>query len=211
MTTQSSRRAVGRGTALVAVTAGVLLAPCLAPASAAQHSFEGSCAGVGVATFDPMGVVPDPTFSASFSYRGRGRCMGTLDGRPLPQGGAPVRVISRGPKPGHSCEAGLDPGARWALTFYPRRSTRGAASRARSPRPRTIVGTMDVIDALRGQVISIYGQTSGVAVDHGQAQGHSETLAACLHGEVTSGIMTMQLDTVTPLVSDELGRGWVNG
>jgi hypothetical protein len=154
------------------------------------HSFEGSCAIVGYAELkDPMTAVPT---QSHFRYRGQGRCMGTLDGTVLPERGVPARMASEGPRAVHSCELGLDPGITWSLIFDLERPRREV----------TIRGSGDIIDVLRSQSSVFRGQRDGIGVAVNTIQGHAETLDRCFREGVTSGSVGIQLDTVTPLVSD---------
>ena len=171
-----------------------LAAPVHAQATR-THSFEGSCAMVGNATLaDPMGLEPK---QSSFEYEGAGTCQGALDEQTLPQSGAPIRFVSSGPRLTHTCELGYDPGITWAMTFYPR-----------DPRQTTIVGTAEVVDVLRAQFLLLRGERAGIATGLNQLQGHMETLQRCAEGTISEGTVGGQLDTVTPLVSDEpIARG----
>jgi hypothetical protein len=179
-----------RNLTTVLLSSTVILLAVAAPASARTHSFEGSCAIVGNARFpDPMGLVPK---QSSFEYEGAGTCQGTLDERTIPEVGAPVRFVSSGPRPVQSCEAGYDPGISWAMTLYPRDARRA-----------TIVGTAEVVDAVRAQFLLLRGQRSGIATGLNQLQGHMETLTRCAEGTLRGGTVGGQLDTVTPLVSDD--------
>jgi len=81
------------------VLMGAILAVCAYPAeapAASTHSFEGSCAVIGVAKVThPITLVPSQNYVV---YRARGTCNGTLDGRRLPDTGAPVAYYAAGPK-----------------------------------------------------------------------------------------------------------------
>ena len=182
-----------RRTSSMVLAAGCWLLVLAAPAHAdatRTHSFEGSCAIVGNARLaDPMGLVPQ---QSSFEYEGAGTCQGTLDGQTIPEVGAPVTFVSSGRRVGHTCEGGYDPEISWAMTLYPRDARR-----------TTIVGTAEVVDALRAQFLLLRGQRSGIATGLNQLQGHMETLMRCAEGTLREGTVGGQLDTVTPLVSDE--------
>lgn len=173
------------------LSASALVGPVTASAQATPttHSFEGSCAIVGNAVLaHPMGLVPR---QSSFRFEGEGMCQGTLDGRVLPQAGAPVSMVSFGPRL-HSCELGYDPGTTFELSFYPQR-----------PREATIVGTAEIIDLARGQYSIARGQRSGIAVAANTIQGHLETVRRCIEAKVRAGSVGLQLDTLTPLVSED--------
>jgi hypothetical protein len=182
---------------LTCLSVTAVLATAVAPAEAATspgspqlHSFEGSCAIVGNAVLaHPMGLTPR---RSSFEFKGRGHCQGTLDGRVLPESGAPVRLISAGPRPIHTCELGYDPGITFAMTFYP-----GRARRA------TIVGDGEIVDVGRGQYSVVRGQRSGIAAAVNTLQGHMETVMRCAKGTLRGGTVGLQIDTLTPLVSEE--------
>lgn len=158
---------------------------------ARTHSFEGSCAIVGYAVLeDPMTFVPS---QSSFTYRGEGRCAGTLDGTVLPEQGVPVSLLSGGRRAVHSCAVGLDPSITWQLTFDlepPRRDV-------------SIHGVGDIVDVLRSQSSVFHGQRSGTAIAQNTIQGHAETLQRCSTDGVSAGAVGIQMDTVTPLVSGE--------
>ena len=155
------------------------------------HSFEGSCAIVGYAELkDRMTPVPTQSW---FWYRGEGRCMGTLDGEVLPERGLPVRMTSEGPRAVHSCAVGYDPGSTWRITF----------DLPRPERDLTIHGYGDIVDVLRSQNSVFHGQRDGTAVAVNTIQGHAETLQQCFSEGVTAGSVGIQVDTLTPLVSDD--------
>jgi hypothetical protein len=154
------------------------------------HSFEGSCAIVGRAILaDSMGLVPR---RSSFEFRGEGFCAGTLDGRELPEEGAPARLVSSGPRPLHSCELGYDPGISFQLTFYP-----GLDAEA------SIFGDGDILDVARLQMSVFRGQQGGVGLAVNTLQGHLETIRRCVKGTVRSGTVGLQIDTITPLKSSD--------
>jgi hypothetical protein len=182
---------------IVALSLPVLALPAAASGgsgSQTTHSFEGSCAIVGYAELeDPMTLIPTQSY---FRYRGRGRCMGTLDGTVLPDAGVPVRLRSEGARPVHSCAVGIDPGMTWRLRFKPKRRQRGVS----------IHGFGDIIDVLRSQTALFHGQSDGTAVAQNTIQGHAETLQRCFAEGVSAGSVGIQMDTVTPLVSDGPAR-----
>jgi hypothetical protein len=153
------------------------------------HSFEGSCAIVGVAELaDPLTLVP--TTDSSFSFEGIGRCLGTLDGSVLSQRGVRVSYTAQGPRNIHSCELGLDLGVTWALTFE-------------LPDPITIRGQAQILDVLRLQESLVQGEAGGFGFAENTAQGHGETLSTCLGEGLNDGIVAIQMDTVTPLMSQD--------
>lgn len=180
---------------LVAVCGAAVMVLALGPTNAegdaTLHSFEGSCAIVGRATLaDPMGLVPRPS---SFEFRGDGFCAGTLDGRKLPQGGAPARLESSGPRPIHTCQLGYDPGIVFALTFYPELESKVS-----------IFGEGDILDVARLQLSVFRGRRSGIGVAVNTLQGHMETVRRCIRGTVRSGVVGLQIDTITPLTSSDV-------
>lgn len=179
--------------ALVAAIGPAGAAAEISSAAPRTHSFEGSCAIVGNAVLaHPMGLTPR---RSSFEFKGRGHCQGTLDGRVLPERGAPVRLVTTGPRPIHTCELGYDPGITFAMTFYP-----GRARRA------TIVGEGEIVDVARGQYSVVRGQRSGIAAAVNTLQGHMETVMRCAKGTLREGSVGLQIDTLTPLVSEEPPR-----
>lgn len=178
---------------VVAVTLTAAAVPAAGagiPARSATSSFEGSCAIVGNAVLaHPMGLVPR---QSSFRFIGEGRCQGTLNGRVLPHVGAPVRLVSSGPRQVHSCGLGVDLGISFDLTFHPD-----------TKRERTIVGDGHILDVVRGQYSLVRGQWSGFAAAVNTLQGHMETLRRCAAGTLRGGTVGLQVDTLTPLVSED--------
>ena len=175
--------------AFAGASTGILQSSTGAWGKPSIHTFEGSCAIAGRATFsDPIGLKPRWTH---IEFDGAGFCAGTLDGTPIPEEGAPIQFTSAGPGI-HSCEFVYDPNFTFELTFYPELDSHV-----------TIYGTATILDIARPQVSVFRGQGGGYGVALGQVQGHMETLKRCAQGTLRSAAVGLQIDTITPLKSSE--------
>jgi hypothetical protein len=158
----------------------------VAAAPAATHTFEGSCAVIGVATVErPVTLVPSPN---RVVYRATGTCNGTLDGRRLPATGAPVAYVASGDKI-TSCTSTLVR-LTAALRFYPRRG--------RAARVIRLAG--EIVIAGRNGGGPFRGAQSGTATATVTVQGGPEALEACAAGAVTHTVMSGELLTFGPIV-----------
>ena len=172
---------------LVLTAAIIALAVQPAEAGAAtEHSFAGSCAIVGVAEVDhPVTMLPSPNHVV---FRGRGTCSGTLDGKRLPTGGAPVALKSSGDKL-TGCTGTLVPELTYAIRFV------------RQPGRPAIRGTAELTFVGRTMAAVVHGATGGIASATGTIQGGAELLEDCAAGRLQSIGISMDMLTITPLVS----------
>jgi hypothetical protein len=157
----------------------------LGPAPGA-HSFAGSCATKGDATFTPpAGDIPAPL---AYAYEGPGTCTGTLDGRELRD----VAVTMR-----HSGRAeGSCNGAR---TVAPGRGTLTFAD-------GTVIGyTLEFASTGTEVDARFFGERSGEAPGHGTFKNDrtpSDVGAQCAQGTAARVPLDFALETESPLVSD---------
>jgi hypothetical protein len=169
--------------------AGLALMPAAAtgaPRESTTHEFEGSCAFVGVAEVDhPITVLPSPNHVV---FRGRGTCSGRLDGRRLQPGGAPVALTSSGPKL-TGCTGTLVPELTYAIRFL------------REPGRPAIRGVAEVTFIGRTMAAVVHGSRGGAGSATGTIQGGPELLEDCLAGRLQSLGISMDLLTITPLVT----------
>jgi hypothetical protein len=157
-----------------------------APGDSTTREFEGSCAFVGVAQVDhPVTVLPSPNHVV---FRARGTCSGTLDGKRLQAGGAPVALTSSGDKL-TGCTGTLVPELTYAITFV-REAGRPA-----------IRGVAEVTFSGRTMAAAVHGSGGGTGLATGTIQGGPELLEDCFAGRLQSIGISMDMLTITPLVT----------
>ena len=169
----------------IMILAGAMVALAVQPAEAAvprTHSFEGSCAVVGVAKLtQPLTVLPSPNHVV---FRAQGTCSGSLDGRRLPAGGAPVTLDASGDKL-TGCTGTLVPRLAYAIHFS---------------RTTAVRGTAEVTFAGRSSGAVVHGAASGLGSATGTVQGGRELLEDCAAGRLSRLGISLDLLTITPLV-----------
>lgn len=174
---------------IVAVSVSVLALPAAASGgsgSQTTHSFEGSCAFVGVAEVDhPVTVLPSPNHVV---FDGRGTCSGKLDGKRLQAGGEPVALSSSGDKL-TGCTGTVVPELTYAIRFV------------REPGRPAIRGVAEVTFIGTRMAAAVHGSSGGTGSATGTIQGGSELLDDCLAGRLQSIGISMDMLTITPLVT----------
>ncbi len=160
-------------------------------ATAEAHSFAGSCALSGDATWDPP-LSFEPA-SRGFTYKATGRCRGVLDGRQLPAAGAPASTSVLGTTLVDGCGYGFTQRATGVL--------RVARQRAPAGRPASISFTATITVAASNVFAVLRGASRGKALVHGAPQADAQALVlACAAGTLASVPLPTQLSTVRPLV-----------
>ena len=177
---------------LCATLCATLFAAAPAAAQAQTHSFAGACSLVGTVKFaSPVGALPSLNWD-DFTSAYTGSCKGRLDGQPLPTGGAPVSITNAGTfLPAGSCTAALTLNTNGVVTLYPGDPQREA----------TIHGGDAIASGVGGVETGIgHGAVSGYSLEYGLIPLTSQVLQQCSQGTLTQVSLTLQTQTITPIV-----------
>ena len=177
---------------LCATLFATLFATAPAAAQTQTHSFAGTCALKGTVKFaSPIGTLPSSNWDG-FTSAYTGTCKGTLDGQPLPTSGAPVSITNAGTfLPAGSCTASLTLNTTGVVTLFPEDPHREA----------TIHGGDAIASGIGGlETGTGHGAVSGYALEYGVIPITSQILQECSQGTLSQVSLTLQTQTITPIV-----------